>query len=142
MHLLTTDAGALIEFIESAEDAFLEYGLAPDVQRPTELSVTAARRWSRVDPTATSDGGWLAYIGRSLVSEVVDETSETLSYAGVAGTAVVGRVLRESTAGDSAIALQSHTCRGATPVDYTVYRYDSATGEYDAVASGDVTALG
>lgn len=140
VHLLAPDGGTLPAFVASAEEAFLEYGLAPDIERPTGLSVAAARRWSRTDP-ATSDGGWRTYIGPSLVSAVDPDGSEQLSYAGVAGATVVGRVLREATAGHPAVAMQSHTCRGGTPVDYTVYRYDAAAETYDPVASGDVTDL-
>lgn len=134
-HVLSTDADALVDFVEDVESSFLELGIAPDVSRPTELRLSDARDWAQTRPAATSADGWLPYLTRDLLGTVDATQPATLQYAGVAGMAVVGRVLRETTGAHPGVVLQSHTY-ARTPTDYTVYRYDTAAEEFARVAHG------
>ncbi|WP_299335005.1 hypothetical protein [Haloplanus sp.] len=135
VHVLSTDADELIDFIEDAESSFLELGLAPDVSRPTELRFSDADDWARTRPATTSGDGWLPYLTHDLLDAVGATAPAMLQYAGIAGSAVVGRVLRETTDAHTGIVLQSHTYTQA-PAEYTVYRYETTADEYTRAAHG------
>lgn len=135
IHILSTDASALVDFIEGIESSFLEFGIAPDVDRPRELPVSDARAWAQTQPERTSADGWFPYLTREFIGVVGATPPATLHYAGVSGMAVVGRVLRETTGAHAGVVLQTHTYTKA-PTDYTVHRYDTTAKEYVPVASG------
>jgi hypothetical protein len=136
VHVLSAESAPLREFFDDIEASFLALNVAPDLSRPTDLPVAAARDWARARPAETTADSWLPYLSPELLDAVLTEDVTTLRYAGVAGMAVVERVLRETTEPDPAVVLQSHTYT-QTPLDYTVYRYDEATGEYGPVARGE-----
>lgn len=139
VHALSTERDAVLDFVEAGESSFLEFGVAPDVGRPREIPLASVREWAETPPTATDGGGWLAYLTPELLNVVGADEGEgspaTLWYAGVAGMAVVDRVLRETTGYHPDVALQSHTY-ASTPTEYAVYRPDPETEEFVAVASG------
>jgi hypothetical protein len=135
VHVLSTDADALVDFVEDIESSFLELGIAPDVSRPRELPLSDARAWAQTQPGKTSADGWFPYLTREFVRAVDATAPAKLQYAGVSGMTVVGRVLRETTGAHADVILQTHTYTKA-PTDYTVHQYDTTAEEYVPVASG------
>jgi hypothetical protein len=135
VHALSPERDALLDFVEDAESSFLEYGIAPTVDRPSALSVVAAQDHARTAPTADDAAGWLPYLTPEAVAETTRDGTETLHYVGVAGMAVTARVLRETTGSHPDVVLQTHTYASA-PLEYTVHRYDRDAGEFSALVSG------
>lgn len=135
VHALSTERDALLDFVEDAESSFLEYGIAPTVDRPSALSVGDAQEYAETAPTAKDAEGWLPYLTPAAVTETAGDGTETLHYVGVAGMAVTARVLRETTGSHPDVVLQTHTYASA-PLEYTVLRYDRDAGEFSALVSG------
>lgn len=134
VHALSADHDAILDFVTDAESSFMEFGIAPDVGRPTEVPAETAHEHARASPTAASTDGWLAYLTPTALDQLAD--TERVHYVGVAGMAVTARVLAETTGPHPDVVLQSHRYTG-TPSEYAVYRYSEAAGEFSQVASGD-----
>jgi hypothetical protein len=135
VHALSPERDTLLDFVEDAESSFLEFGIAPTVDRPTALPVEDAHDHARRAPVAEHAEGWLPYLTPEAVEEATDQRTETLHYVGVAGMTVTARVLRETTGKHPDVVLQTHTYAGA-PLEYTVYRYDRDVDAFSALASG------
>ena len=135
IHVLAPCTGAISRFLDDAERSFLELGIAPTIDRPRTVSVGAADEWAQTSPAAVSEGGWLPYLAADTLDELDADGSATITYAGIAGMRVVGRVLRETTGSHPSVVLQEHTYT-VTPDTYTVYRYDELSETFQAVAHG------
>lgn len=134
VHVLSADRDALLDFVEDAESSFMEFGIAPDVGRPTEFPAAAVREHARTPPTAASADGWLPYLAPATLDQL--PTAERVHYVGVAGMVVTPRVLRETTGAHPEVVLQTHTYT-RTPGEYAVYRYSEAAAAFTRVAGGD-----
>jgi hypothetical protein len=134
VHALAAERDALLDLVEDAESAFMEFGIAPDVGRPTALSATEASEHAQTSPADASTGGWLSYLTPTALEPLPAETQ--LHYVGVGGMAVTARVVREATGRHPDVVLQSHVYTDA-PREYAVYRYDATADEFTQVARGD-----
>ena len=134
VHALSADRDALLDFVDDAESSFMQFGIAPDVGRPTDLPVAEVREHARTSPTTAPADGWLPYLAPAALEQL--PTTERVHYVGVAGMAVTPRVLREATGAHAGVVLQTHT-NTRTPWEYAVYRYNETAAEFTRVASGD-----
>jgi|APHM01.1.fsa_nt_gi hypothetical protein len=134
VHALVADRNALLDYVEDAESAFMEFGIAPDTGSLTTLTAAEAREYAQTSAAAGSTDGWLSYLTPTALELFSSE--EQLHYIGISGMAVTARVVREATGRHPNVVLQSHVYTNA-PKEYAVYRYDVNADEFTQVASGN-----
>jgi len=134
LSLVSPDQKALLDVVEGAEAAFLEYGLAPDiggVQDLTGVESTSTEKENMIDDDALPE-----HFSSEFVAEISQFDADKLHYVAMSGLPVIGRVVREEAPGRSSVVIQSNVQTGSAS-DYTVYRHNRLSGDYEAVSSAD-----
>jgi hypothetical protein len=134
LSLVSSDRNALLDVIEDAEAAFLEYGLAPDIGGVRDLNSSEAASARTV--LSDGDGGYPDHFSPELVAELREFGADRVHHAAVRGLPVIERVVREEVSGRPSVVVQANVQSGSGP-GYRVYRYDRVADAYEVVAASD-----
>ncbi|ELZ43673.1 hypothetical protein C464_16017 [Halorubrum coriense DSM 10284] len=131
LSLVSPDRNALLDVVEGAEAAFLEYGLAPDIGGVQAIAGAPATSDGTI--RATDEDALPDHFSSELLVEIDRFDADSVHYAAIRGLPVVERVVREEVQGRSAVVIQSSKQTGAGP-KYRVYRYDAIEEAYETVS--------
>lgn len=131
LSLVSPDRNALLDVVEGAETAFLEYGLAPDIGGVQAIAGAPAR--SDETDRAIDEDALPDHFSSELLAEIDRFDADSVHYAAIRGLPVVDRVVREEVQGRPAVVIQSNRQTGAGP-GYSVYRYDAIEDTYETVS--------
>jgi len=131
LSLVSPDQNALLDVVEGAEAAFLEYGLAPDIGGVK--AVAGASAGSNRTVRATDEDALPDHFSSELLAEIDRFDADDIHYTVIRGLPVVERVVREEVPGRPAVVIQSNKQTGSGP-EYRVYRYDAIESAYETVS--------
>lgn len=134
LSLVSPDRNALLDVVEGAEGAFLEYGLAPDIGGVRAL--TDSESAVAEDAPVIAADELPDHFSSELAAEVARFDADRIHYAAIRGLPVIERIVREEVTGRPTVVIQSNVQSGSGP-GYGVYRYDRVDDAYETVSSTD-----